>query len=139
MAVGLKRYFAATMVTLCLGVSAQVFAQETRTESIPPDADRDQTWYQTRREEASDVKAIIHDKARRRGEERTARLETVNWYQNNSARPTVAPMRDMGPWVFVPFPPGQVANYWPWVCVGPPAVQGVAPVRGASAAHGVYR
>jgi hypothetical protein len=100
-------------------------AQELDTQ-LPSNEDASESWYRTPASYKSNPRAIIHQKAMLRAQQRQARLETISWYQLPTGRPTVPVVWGtlVGPVSFpVPHPPGRVMPYSPWVAtavsVGP--------------------
>jgi hypothetical protein len=79
------------LIGMSMSLSAQLLAEEfARVASL--DEPRDASlYYQPPTTYRPDTRAIIHQKAQARAQERQARMASLSWYGMSNARPTAAP------------------------------------------------
>jgi hypothetical protein len=113
----LRSTLAAVLVACCLANGPPSIADELETP-LPPEDTTSETWYRSPPTYQPNPRAIIHQKAMLRAQQRQARLEAITWYQMPMSRPTVPVVWGslVGPVSFpVRLPPGQVGYRSPWV------------------------
>jgi hypothetical protein len=89
MAGTLKSGFVAVVIGLCMGVFSPLAAQDYG--DAPLDEERDASLYYQQPTYRPNTRAIIHQKAQIRANQRQSRLASLNWYGMSNGRPTAAP------------------------------------------------
>jgi hypothetical protein len=86
----LKAGLRGVFVALCLAHCGVAPAQDAETAS-PAEQQRSESWYIQQPTYQLNARAMVHQKALARSNQRAARLASLNWYGMYNARPTAAP------------------------------------------------
>ena len=78
------------VVGLCLSATSITLADEVN-RHMGADEERSQSWYNQQPAYQPDTRAIIHQKAQVRAQQRQARMASMSWYGMTNSRPTAAP------------------------------------------------
>jgi hypothetical protein len=90
MRAGLKAGLRGACIAICLAMCGVASAQKAGTKPAG-DPQQGESWYYQQPNYQPNPRAIIHQKALARSNQRAARLASMSWYGMYNARPTAAP------------------------------------------------